>query len=186
MYNLESKNRNSDYSKRQILTVQEKFKVFVPAFAVLAAGLLALNIANAVHNFMAVYVCVIVNLIGICAGCGLAVSLAKANKRQKNLFEQLAENAGTAAEQSRVLKYVSDTAGVLKRADKVRAAETESEYVISPVLPEYKHRLFTRYDFRTDFGKLTLPKSEFAVREEDGGVSFVSDDTEFKFAAVKE
>lgn len=184
MYSLEKKNSNSDYPKRQILLVQESFKVFVPVSAVLCLGLLALNIANIVCNFMAVYICVIINLIGVGIICGIVLSLVKGNIRQRNLFEQLEENIKSDNAEARILRYVSDTDGILKKASAVCITETDSDYIILPRLPEYKHKLFTRYDFRGDFGRLVLPKSEYAVTEEESGLRFVSANNEFEFAAL--
>ncbi len=186
MYILEKRDSNSDYGKRQILAVQEKFKVFVPALALLLSGLLALNIANVALDFMAVYVCVFIDAIGVGISIGLALSLIKGNTRQRNLFERIAEKAETAAtgEESRILRYASDSDGILKRANTVRVTETENNYVILPLLPEYKHKLFTHYDFRGDFGRLILPKDEYTLLEEESNISFVSDKAEFKFTTT--
>ena len=184
MYSLEKKNSNYDYCKRQILAVQENFKVFVPLSALLLTGLLALDITNAFYNYMAVYVCVIVNIAGIAAACGITVSLIKQNRRQRNLFAQLSETADSGNVAVKVMKCVSDSSGVISRARLVRVSETEKAYIIMPQLSEYKHRLFTRYDFRGDFGRLILPKEEYAATEEENGLRFVSADCEFGFETV--
>lgn len=182
MYCLEKKNGNLDYTKRQILLVQESYKVLAPALFVLAAALLALNIANAVHNFMAVYLCVAVNAVGVGACVWILMQLVRGNGRQRHLFEQLREQTAVTGACEQGLCYETDTEGVLRGAQAVLVAENEQAYIVVPALPPYKHGLFTRYDFRGDFGRLTLPKQAFVRQEEDGKVQFVSGDVRFVFA----
>ena len=184
MYSLEKRDSNLDYSKRQILLVQENYKVFVPILLLLAVGLLALNIANALHNFMAVYICVAVNLVGVGFCCYVLLTLIKGNIRQRNLFALLEEKTGL-PENAQALRYVSDTDDVLKQANIAWLCETESAYVLVPQLPKYKHLPFTRYDFREDFGRLTLPKGEYDVVKEGSSVCFISAQNEFKFESVQ-
>ena len=181
MYSLEQKDRHKDHAKRQILSVQESYKVFVPLGVLLLTGLLALDIANAVGDFMAVYINVLVNVVGIGVECWVIRLLIRGNIRQRHLFAQLENGAD---ENARVLRYVSDTDGVLRQADTVRIAETETAYIVLPQLQRYRHRLFTRYDFRNDFGRLTLPKAAYTAVEEGNGVRYVAADTQFVFAAA--
>ena len=182
MYSLEKKDGTLDYSKRQILLVQENYRIFVPLLSILFAALLALNIANAVHNFMAVYICVVVNLVGVGVGCGVVLLLIKGNARQRSLFELMENKFVVDCISERAATYESDSVGVLQKAGQVRICETETEYVVLPLLPKYKHALFTRYDFRSDFGRLRLPKDEYGEKtDEDGDLIFTSESDEFRF-----
>ena len=187
MYSLEKKDGTLDYSKRQILLVQENYRIFVPLLSILFAALLALNVANAVHNFMAVYICVVVNLVGVGVGCGVVLSLIKGNARQRSLFELMENKFVVDCISERAAVYENDTDGVLKKADTVRICETETEYIVLPLLPRYRHALFTRYDFRSDFGRLTLPKAEYEeITDDENGLILFTSGNEFRFKIVQD
>lgn len=181
VYSLEKKDGSLDYPKRQILLVQENYKVFVPLLLVLVIGLSVLNIFNAVRDFMAVYICVLVNAVGVGAGIGILWMLVRDNRRQRNLFAQILEKTAVAGAFVRNMRYESDTDGILKGARDVCLYDTENAYVVVPNLPQYRHRLFTRYDFRGDFGRLILPKEEYDLAEEGSAFRFLSAHGEFVF-----
>lgn len=183
MYRLEKKDESADYTKRQILLVQEEYKIMLPALVLLVAALVALDAANIVHEFMALYVNVLVNIIGVCAALWLASKMLSDNRHQRELFEFLGVRQGIGSGELTRARYLGDTDGVLKGAGRVNIVETESAIVVTAALPGYRHVPFTSYDFSADFGRLVLPRSEFAAERCCGGVTIRGEGREFRFEA---
>lgn len=180
-YLLEKKDETLDYPKRQILLVQESYKVGLPFFAALCVALVALNIANAVTDFMRLYICVLIDIVGIGALVHVFLRLLRGNARQRNLFSQLREREEQYGRAAYEATYVKDTLGALSDAGRVRIYETEDAYTVLPVLPAYRHVPFTRYDFRGDFGRLTLAKAEWQLLCEQNELRILSGEDAFAF-----
>lgn len=184
MYKFEKRDESSDYTKRQILLTQENFKVLLPAMVLLSIALIALNAANFAHEFMAIYINVLINVVGVAAVAMIAVRLSKENSRQRDLFEFLRQKRSAGAGEKIRARYLGDTDGILKGVRQVDITETESEFVMTAALPEYKHSPFTAYDFRGDFVRLVLPKSDYRKESAGGKITLSGEGRAFEFAAA--
>lgn len=181
-YEFQKKDGNSDYTKRQILLIQESYKLFLPLGAGLVSALLALNIANAIKNFMALYFILPINAVGLFVAVMIVLRLIRGNLRQQFLFEQL--SVKETGEKIFVADYVSDTNEVLKGAQRVSVYESDNAYTVLPQLNEYKPALFTEYDFKSDFGRLIFDKEQCGITLSGGELRLRSDGEEFVFAII--
>ncbi|MDE6397914.1 MAG: hypothetical protein K2L51_01180, partial [Clostridiales bacterium] len=127
------------------------------------------------------YICVLIDIVGIGALLYVLLRLVRGNARQRNLFAQLCEKQESAGNAIYEATYRQDTESVLSGAGRVRIYETAQAYTVLPALPSYRHVPFTRYDFRGDFGRLTLPKDQWQPVCEQGELRILSGEYAFVF-----
>ena len=184
MYELSKKNSNLDYAKKEILLIQENLKVFFPLLLILFAALAVINVTHAVFGYLPLYLFVVIDIIGIGTLVGLLIKSIGSKKRQKNLFEQLSDAISVEGAAYNSMSVVQSSVEAVCGGARVKVYDTPEAYVVLPDLPSYSGGLFTRYDFRGDFGRLTLAKSEYEKVESGSTVHFVSASGEFTFASV--
>lgn len=169
-----------DFIKKQILTRQENYKIMLPVLLALIVIGAFINIFNAKSPFMSMYVTVIINLVVLAAVIYLSVYLIISDIRSRKDFEQIMQVLYD-DNPFELYEYVSDSLLLLKaRAKRVRVYRTDNTVTLLPDIGGYKHRLFNKYDFKCDFGRLELT----GAKVNEDGTEIITDEIEIKLKKV--
>lgn len=182
-YQYEERNSKLDFTKKQILTRQENFKILLPFLLAVVIGGTILNVYNALEPFMSTYLTVLVDVVLCAAAVWIAYYLAAADIHNRADLRALHESvyAGLSDVYERYV-YLSDSRSLLKgRAKTVRYYPRERTLV--PELPNYRHRVWNDYDFKCDFGRLRFPEAASVL---DGGTVIETKDIRIELKRVDE
>ena len=151
---------------RQILVVQENFKLFTVLLGVFSLVMLPLDIANACTGGVALWLSVLLNVLWGCAVCGYVAYVLVASARKRAYFEKIGALAyGELTAPYRVFT-VEEAPAPLRAGERIRLYDNGAHYtIVCDGLDAYNMQFWTRYDFRRDFGAIHLEKTDFTFRE---------------------
>lgn len=157
------------YYKREILILQENFKLFSVLFGVLSLIMLPLDIADACTGSVTLWVVILLNVIWLACGIAFAVYVLRGAAKKCAYFKKIGELAYSALGTQYLRCTVCEDVFPLKKGERVRLYEQEERYVIvCDGLDTYGAEFWSRYDFRRDFGAVYLTKDAFHLSETDG------------------
>ena len=168
--------KKAGFYKRQILILQENFKLFAVILGAYTLVMLPLNIANACTGGVALWLSVLLNVIWI-GGIGAFIAYVLVGSRKKRAyFARIGELAYGALGGRFTSCTVAEAPAPLQAGERVRLYEDEDRYIlVCDGLDRCGMEFWSKYNFKRDFGAVYLEKTGVAVREQADEVGFVGE-----------
>ncbi len=170
------------YYKRRILVIQENFKLFSVIAGVLSLIALPINLVNAAAGGISLGVSIAVNVIWLGFLAFYLTYLALGEIYKKKYFKIICETLYSFNNLIGDRCLVVNGENFIRNNELVKVYDERNNYVVVAYgLDEIGSGLWTKYDFKRDFGVLLLNKGEYTLENDGKTLTIFNEEKKFIF-----
>lgn len=166
-------NGKADFYKKNILVIQENLKLFTVCFAAFSLIMIVLNIANACTGGVALWLVVLLNVLWLIAAALFTEYALVGSAKRKRYFEKISQIVYGGLPGEYTVLVAEDCGEMIPKGERVRLYEEDARYVvICDGLCDHGAQFWTKYNFKRDFGRVTVEKACVQKEESEDKLVF--------------
>ncbi len=170
------------YYKRRILVIQENFKLFSVIAGVLTLIVLPINVVNIATGGVSLGVNVAVNSIWLGFLAFYLTYLVLGEIYKKKYFKVIGKTLYSFDNLIGDRCLVVNGENFIKNNELVKVYDEQNDYVVVAYgIDQIGSRLWTKYDFKRDFGVMSLSKSEYVLEKDGSTLTVYNKEKKFIF-----